>query len=236
MINFTFGNNNFQTVAGSNGFCLGKVGFLAPVRDIETIAIPGGNMVLTRDNGGWKTTSGKYQCFIQSGYGEKIQAVQEWLSQIGFQRLEDTEDTTHFREAIFRGPIEEVKVLHNDIARFDVTFECKPGRWLKSGETTQTMTAAGTITNPTSYDALPLIRIDGSGDCTLTVNGKTVTLTDNFSGITLDSATQRAYNDYAPKDSGMTGDFPVLIPGVNTISWTGSGVTQVKITPRWWEL
>ena len=201
MINFTFGNNNFQTVAGSNGFCLGKVGFLAPVRDIETIAIPGGNIVLTRDNGGWKTTSGKYQCFIQSGYGEKIQAVQEWLSQIGFQRLEDTEDTTHFREAIFRGPIEE-----------------------------------GTITNPTNYDALPLIRIVGSGDCTLTVNGKIVTLTDNDSGITLDCETKRAYNGVTPKDSGMTGDFPVLIPGENTISWTGSGVTQVNITPRWWEL
>ena len=30
----------------------------------------------------------------------------------------------------------------------------------------------------------------------------------------------------------MAGDFPVLVPGLNGISWTGS-VTSVVVKPRW---
>lgn len=235
MINFTFGNNNFNTVAGENGFCLGKVGFLAPVRDAETVEIPGSNRVLTLDNGRWKTTKGKYQCFIQSGYGEKIQDVQLWLSQIGFQRLEDDKDTDHFRMARFVGPIEEGRVLYDDIGRFDVNFECMPQKWLKSGETEVTVANNGTITNPTNFEAEPLIVVNGSGNGTLTINGNQIGISDISTSVTLDCAIQRAYNGNMPKDDTISGVYPVLVAGDNTISYTG-GITSVKITPRWWTL
>jgi len=30
----------------------------------------------------------------------------------------------------------------------------------------------------------------------------------------------------------MNGNFPELVPGINTISWTGT-VTQIQIIPNW---
>jgi len=31
----------------------------------------------------------------------------------------------------------------------------------------------------------------------------------------------------------MEGDFPILINGKNTISWSSSGDVKLEITPRW---
>lgn len=33
-------------------------------------------------------------------------------------------------------------------------------------------------------------------------------------------------------NSAMSGDFPVLLPGRNAVSWTGS-VTKIEIRPNW---
>lgn len=33
-------------------------------------------------------------------------------------------------------------------------------------------------------------------------------------------------------NSAMSGDFPVLLPGANAISWAG-GVSKAKIRPDW---
>jgi phage-related protein len=238
LINFTFGDNNFNAVAGADGFVLGRVGFLTPDREYRSEKIPGRNAPLTIDGGRWETVEGYYQCFIQSGYDAKKNDIQFWLDKYGgaFTRLEDTAEPTIFRMARFKNPIREVKVLHGDIARFDVYFECSAERWLKSGATATTVTSGSTITNPTAFNSLPRIRVNGSGDFTMTINGKTASFTDNNSGITIDSEICRAYNGSTPKDSSMTGDFPVLVPGDNTISWSGSGITSVTVTPRWWTI
>lgn len=47
---------------------------------------------------------------------------------------------------------------------FDVTFDCKPQRWLTSGETAVAVTSGGTITNPTLFDAEPLLAVEGYGE------------------------------------------------------------------------
>lgn len=235
MINFTFNGNNFNSVAGANGFVLNRVGFIMPERDATEVKIPGRNGVLTIDNERWSPVSGYYQCFIQSGYAEKRNLLVNWLASVGYIRLEDTVEPTVYRMAKFVS-FDEKKVLYNDIARFDLSFSFQPEKWLKSGETAITVASTATVTNPTSQSANPRIRVNGSGDFTLTVNGETISFTDNVSGITIDSESRRAYNGNTPKDSSMTGDFPILVPGDNSISWTGSGITSVKLTPRWWTL
>ena len=76
----------------------------------------------------------------------------------------------------------------------------------------------------------------GSGKGTVTVGGRTVTLSKITSGMILDSLTQNAYLG----SSNLNGDisaaeFPVLLPGESAISFTG-GVTALDIVPRWWTL
>ena len=50
--------------------------------------------------------------------------------------------------------------------------------------------------------------------------------------ITLDSELQEAYSGTTSMNSAMSGEFPILKPGVNAISWSGE-VSKVEIQPRW---
>lgn len=234
MINFTFDGTAFSTVAGQNGFVLNRVGFLAPERDVTVVEVPGRHSTLTVDNKRWNDTTGYYQCFIQSGYQDKINDLIDWLSKVGHKRLEDTLDSTVYRMAKFVG-ITEKKVKDNDIARFDVEFSFAPQRWLKSGETATTLTTAGTITNPTRHESNPSIVIHGSGNGTLTINGKNVVIEGIENGMVLDSDIHRAYLGTDGLDGHITGEYPVLVSGGNIVSFSG-GITSVEITPRWWTL
>lgn len=231
--NLYFGDDNFNAVS-IDGWVLNRVGFLTPLRDVETIAIPGRDGLLTLDNGRWNTTTGKYQCFIQSGYADKKNDIQVWLSQIGFVRLEDTFDSNVYRMARFDG-IDEVKVLDNDIARFDINFEFMPQKWLKEGETQISVGSSDKVRNPTQFDAKPIITVNGSGDGTLRIGSNTITLANITNGLTINSDFCRTYVGTTPMDDRMSGEYPTLPPGDTTIRWSG-GITSVKIVPRWWTL
>lgn len=237
MINFWFGDNNFNAVAGENGFCLGRTGFRAAKRDFQSEPIPGRNAPLTVDNGRFETVSGTYQCFIQSGYANKKHDIELWLGKNGgaFQRLEDTEEAQYFRMARFSAPIEEKRVLHNDIARFDVSFELSAERWLKSGENAVSILRNGTIVNPAPFASKPLIVVTGTGAGTLTINGKTINISDIGGSVTMDSETERAYNGSTARDGTISGQYFVLESGNNSVTWAG-GVMGVTITPRWWTI
>ena len=58
-----------------------------------------------------------------------------------------------------------------------------------------------------------------------------VELTGITSGIVLDCALKEAYKGTALMNNHMSGDFPILKPGLNAISWSGN-VTSVVISPR----
>ena len=89
-----------------------------------------------------------------------------------------------------------------------------------------------TLGNPYKAYEEPLIDVKGSGDISLTVGGTACTLTGISGTITLDTELQECYQGNTLKNDIMTGAFPVLAPGSNAVSYTGS-VTALKINPRW---
>ena len=100
------------------------------------------------------------------------------------------------------------------------------------GNTTITTPILKKSTNPGSVYSEPLITLTGSGDITLMVGTTIVELTGITSGIVLDCALKEAYLGNALMNDHMSGDFPVLKPGLNGISRSGN-VTSVVISPRW---
>ena len=50
--------------------------------------------------------------------------------------------------------------------------------------------------------------------------------------ITLDSELQESYTGTTSMNSAMSGEFPILKPGMNAISWSGE-VTKVEVKPNW---
>ena len=63
--------------------------------------------------------------------------------------------------------------------------------------------------------------------------GTVIVELEEISGsITLDSQLQEAYSEVTSLNGQISGDFPILRPGNNAVSWSGS-VTKVEINPNW---
>ena len=138
--------------------------FGAPVRNVEMIQIPGRNGAYALDNGFYENIQVTYKCVMgcesQADFNAGISAFRNMLaSRIGYKRLEDEINTDEYRMACFHGGI-SVPTLNKDTATFDVVFDCKPQRFLKSGENPRTI--GGDITN-TQTESGSIVSIEGTG-------------------------------------------------------------------------
>ena len=93
------------------------------------------------------------------------------------------------------------------------------------------------MTNPESFESLPILTLTGEGTVTLTIQGggqnKSWVFTGLNGSIVCDSEQMNFYSGTTPMNDTVTGDgFPRLQPGVNTISWVGT-VTSLVVQPRW---
>lgn len=121
---------------------------------------------------------------------------------------------------------------------FNAKFTVKPYKYLVANTPKVIYGTSGTITNPTNYPSQPVIKISGSGPVTLTVNGVNFNIKNVIDTITLSSERQAAYQEYiigvltSMNHQIASREYPVLKPGVNTITATGN-VLQIEIEPRW---
>lgn len=208
----------------------------APERDVERVPIPGRNGEITFDNGRFNNIDITYPAFINKAFRMNFDAFKAFLgSRVGYRRLSDSYNPEYFRLAQFTAGINpEMKTL-NQAGQFNITFNCDPRRFLVSGENQTTVSYSGSIKNPTDFESLPLIRAYGTG-C-FTINDTTVTISTASSYTDIDSEIQEAYKDFTNCNGNITlssGSFPVLSPGVNSISM--SGISRIIITPRWWTI
>ena len=116
--------------------CSSDNGFDAPARDVETISVQGRNGDLHIDKGRWENVSVTYTCTIERDFVRKFGEFRKFISSLrGYQRLEDTFHPGEYRMASLNGGIEvdQLGTRYNS-GKFDLTFNCKPQRFLKSGE------------------------------------------------------------------------------------------------------
>ena len=167
-------------------YLTGEGVFNAPVRAVEMIEIPGRNGNFALDQGRFENIQVTYKAGIydlnESNFADKVSAVRNWLcSKVGYCRLEDEYNPNEYRMAVYSSGLE---VTHDMLiaGEFEITFECKPQRWLTSGETETAVANNGTLSNPTLFPASPLIAIWGYGE--FTVGGETLELVNSVIGPT----------------------------------------------------
>lgn len=212
--------------------------FDKPGKRVDTYSIPGRSGDLVVDEGTFNNVVIKYDCYEPGTFPTKLDSIVNTLGALdGYMRIECSNDSTHYRLGRFLSAISPTAKFLNTIGYYTLSFDCKPQRWLTSGETVTTLSASGTITNPSTFASQPLIRIYGTGK--VTVSGTEITVAShNQSYVDVDCEMMDCFcgttnmNSYV---SFSTNDFPTLASGSNTIT-LGTGITQVKITPRWWEL
>lgn len=209
----------------------------SPDRDYETVEVPGRNGTLTVDNGRYHNVDITYHCGIGVRFHTHMNSFKAWLmSKTGYQRLEDSYNEEYYRMARVKSAPDPEVIRKAAMGTFDVVFDCKPQRFLKTGETSQTFTGSGSITNPTLFTALPLVRVYGTG--AVRIGSNTITINSASSYTDLDSDIQDAFRGAVNCNGNITlnnGNFFELTPGYNSIS-IGSGISQIVITPRWWTL
>lgn len=211
--------------------------FGTPEREVELLPIPGRNGDYALDKGRYTNITVRYECALPTeNPADFVAGVADFrnmlASRIGYKRLEDEINTTEYRMALFSAGI-DVDTLNKEAGTFAVDFECKPQRFLKTGEVPVAGTNPLTLTNPTLYEASPLLNVVGYGG--VTINGEAVTIIDNpignvqiapqsgYVAATIDSGGASAlvdhvtYPNYAPL---VVGDTVTIGNDV----WNGGGI------------
>ena len=160
---------------------LGEGVFNAPERDVEMITIPGRSGQFVLDNGRFENIEVTYPANLiadsEADFAEALSDFRNMLcSKRGYVRLQDDYHPDEYRMAVYKSGLEvDEKVLR--AGEFEITFDCKPQRWMTSGETAVTVTSGDTLTNPTLFESGPLLEATGSG--TIEFNGYTI----DFAGV-----------------------------------------------------
>lgn len=207
-----------------------------PKRKTERWSVPGrsGDVISAAEC--WENVKMGYDVYLSA---EKIRLpaaankVIAWLSAPGYHALADDYDADCFRMATYDGDA-SIQNYENMFGRFRIEFDCWPQRFLTSGAEAVSVAQGGVLVNPSIYPAEPLIVVQGSGSGTLTVNGMSLSLSD-CNGVTLDCRDRECWRGVSNLNSGVSGSWPRLTAGENSIQWSG-GITAVRVTPRWWVL
>lgn len=213
-----------------------SLSYISPEKDYELVEVLGRDGALAIYNDRFRTVELSIPCYIKSNFITNYRNLMSFLnSQKGYQRLELTQEPNHFRKALLMALTEPDTGQFIRDGQFTITFTCMPQRWLKTGENWTTFNADGTITNPTLFDAKPIIRIYGSGD--VGIGSQTITLTQAGTAyVDVDCDIMDAYEGSTNMNQYLqVTDFPVLHSGSNGVT-LGTGVTKVEIMPRWYEI
>lgn len=229
-----------------------------PEREYESVTIPGRNGSLLVDKGRYENTERTYSLAKIYRPGENFVSsanqIVEWLSSAeGYARLEDSYEPEYYREALYKSD-GEMANYYDTATAIDVTFDCKPQRWLIEGEKPQSIainnnTHIGSIylTNPTKFPAKPIIKFKtiANQDAVIEVlsESSTVLYTLTYAretasnDITIDCDLMECFTSTSFKNSNLTlsNSFPV-INGKQKVQIRATNVTECEIIPRWWTL
>lgn len=156
-----------------------------------------------------------------------FERVYEWLTEIEDNRLVFGREDRCYRvkKVIFGNIQKEFK----SIGEFNVTFLCEPFSEDLTPITNEIISNNFKIYYSGNAPGDTLIKIYGSGNIQLTINGETMQIKNVSSYVEIDSYLMQVRNqDKTSKDRDTLGDFTLLEKGENTISYTGT-VTKIVI-------
>lgn len=239
---FTFDGEN----SGDYGiYITGEAVYDAPIRVVDKISVPGRNGDILLDQGRFENIEVTYPAGAfgasQSEFAARIRSLRNMLAtRWAYCRLEDEYHPDEYRLASYKSGLDVDPVSFQRAGEFSITFDCKPQRFLTSGETASTFTADGSITNPTLFAAKPLLIVTGYGTLGIGDYSLIIAGDDATQEIYIDCDTMEAWsvvggsmlpmNDHI-QNAGSP--FPALEPGENGIA-LDTTMSQVIITPRWW--
>ena len=209
-----------------------------PERKKTVYNVPGKNGSIIFQQDAWEDVPRAYRVWLANDIEDlatKVRAFSGMLnSKKGYLRLEDNFEPEIYRLAYFPGGNEFSNVL-TAYGEATITFICRAEKFLKAGDIPVSVVDGDEIFNDTRYAAKPIIHIEGSGTIEISIGGNTI-VADVDDYINIDCESMNAYRlGTENKNSDISGSFPVLLPGANTVQITGT-VTLVTVTPRFFTI
>lgn len=213
----------------------------APKRAVNMVTIPGRDGDYALDEGRFENIEITYPAGAfdddQPDFAEKMSDLRnELASRIGYKRLEDEYNPDEYRLGIFKDGLDVSPAHYSRAGEFDLVFNCKPQRFLTSGEVEQEITSGGTITNPTLFESKPILLVTGYGD--IDINGELITVDNVPIGevIVADEQTGSEFGSVSvpvPTTKLNTGDAIVVGDGsvsLNLSTIMGSIFNSITVT------
>lgn len=225
-----------------------------PEKEYIATHVPGRSGDVLIDAGSYKNVNRTYKLGLDGtthGFYNVAQKMITWLySSSGYARLEDSYEPEYFRMAVYNETAKNIPNVLAQIGSVDITFNCKPQKYLKRGHVRKYFDGAGTLVNPTAFESLPVIQF-----VCPTVPGELVISSDRGEvfkitvleaiehPIIINSEVQEVMgltdtglvNLYESVSFSSWDSFPTLSPGTTTFNPSG-GVSQLSVVPRWWTL
>lgn len=204
---------------------------IRPEERIEHVTIPGraGEVTLTEGDDIYNSYIQSIPVIVDSA--ADVAAAEQWLRGSGYLTLSSQSNRKQMARVI--NSVEFKKHSRNSSWwEATVQFYCDPLKESTSSSTVDVTTSGATVNNPGDVVSRPLITVVGSGNVTVTIGGKTISITGLVSGWKIDSDLQWVLDGTTPKQGVYTGSFPVFNPGNNLVAFTGS-ITKLTIDGRW---
>lgn len=165
--------------------------------------------------------------------GASVDVINAWLTGRGWLRFSDEPTRAYKARALVAMPRSHA---WGTSARrvVELTFSVAPCAYAHPIPTVALVNGAPLV-NPGTRYAMPKITITGSGDATLTIGSKSISLTGISTSIVLDVEAGVVYNGETglSETAKVSGDWPLTIPtGSNAVSWTG-GITAASCVANW---
>lgn len=219
------------------------------VKELDFTALPGKSGDIVTDKNRFKNLSISYKVssyppFCNYEEQEFVYALSEWLlTSYDYKILRDTYNPGYFRKAICTD-IANPTVEASGVVWTTVTFNCDPFRYSYLGLQSVTFHSNSnfrienvTFRNPEKWESEPIIEIIPSSSATMSlkINNVSVAVYDTDKTIIIDVPNRNVYdtNGEPCNDLIEAPELPVLLPGNNEITASGTGGFSVKITPNW---
>lgn len=164
-----------------------------------------------------------------------INQIAAWLRGRGWVRFGNLPNARYKARSVTQIQLDKV-TRGRENRTFEVLFDCHPYRYVYPEAEAIEITASGTnVPNGQNAPSEPKLRIEGSGDFWVSINSQLMEFQGVSGGVVVDSELMDVFdlsegallNNLATMD-----EFPLLSPGANLISWSGS-VTKITVTSRW---
>lgn len=193
-----------------------------PKERVEKIIVPERHGYLTQSDNTYEGTIKTVECTLDNG---DINYINKWLTGNGEVTFSNEADKKYKANIINSIPFSEVIPSLNE---FIAVFDCQPFKYKLNEEIITIVSNNSTIYNEGTFQSEPIIKIYGSGDIIISINGEGISMKNVDEYVTIDSVLKDCYKDDMLKNGDMIGDFPILNPGENMISFSGN-VSKIDI-------